>query len=61
MRDYKQEDKTILLGKRQEVKRDLREWVKVQGSGYDVSLTCKSLVLLFGASRVNPNELVKEV
>ena len=33
MRDYRKEDVFTLRGKRQEVKRDLRQWVKVQGSG----------------------------
>ncbi len=61
MRDYRKEDVYSLRGKRQEVKRDLLQWVKVQGSGSDVSLTCKALVLMFGASRVNPSELIKGV
>ncbi len=60
-RTYTKDKRSIVEGSRKDVNRDLREFVKVSGSGYDVSLTCKALVLIFGASRVNPLELIREV
>lgn len=60
-KNYKLERRSIVEGSRKGVNDDLRRFTKVYSSGSDVSLTCRALVYTFGASRVNPLNLTKEV
>lgn len=60
-KNYKLDRRLIVEGSRKGVNDDLRRFTKVYSSGSDVSLTCRALVYTFGASRVNPSELIKSV